>query len=109
MTERHQHPRQLLRIGTLAAEKAMRGKRPNERTFKTGQRAAEKAIMVADPQAGTSSHRYRTARYSHGVYGIARRSVLLARRLLWTGYGREPSWAKRLHEPARDRYRRRRS
>lgn len=101
MAERHQHPSNLLKIGVRAAEKAMRGKRPGKTTFERGERAAAKAIMVADPQAGTSTHKHRAARYSHGVYGIARRSRLLAQKLLWTGTGKGPAWEKRL-ESRRD-------
>lgn len=96
MAERHQSPKKLLAIGVRAAEKAMRGKRPSEKIFTQGKRAAQKAILAADPQAGTSTHRYRAARYSHGVWSLATRSTNLARRLLWTGSGKMPTWEKRL-------------
>lgn len=104
MQIRHQHPSNLLKIGVRAAEKAMRGKRPGKTTFERGERAAFKAIMVADPQAGTSTHKYRVARYSHGVHGLAHRARLLAQRLLWTGGGKRPTWETRLEsrrDPAR--------
>lgn len=100
--QRHQTPQALLRIGVVAAEKRMRGKRPNEKTFAAGRRAAFDAIIHADPQAGTSTHKYRAAQYAHGVAGLAARAETLARKLLWAPASHLPAWQSRLPKSARD-------
>jgi len=105
--ERRQSPKRLLRLGTLAAAEAMSGRRPSPETFRKGENAAFEVIRIADPQAGTSTHKHRSGRYSHGVARIAHRSMLLAKRLLWAPASHRPEWAKRLTE--RDSRRRRSS
>lgn len=86
--------RELLAVATLAAERAMRGRRASERTFQRGRDAAWKALM-----------RTRHGRlYSHQLSAIARRGTALARSLVWTSGGRAsapspdeiPKWRGRL-------------